>query len=104
MLGDDYRNYNRFESLKIHFRTHTGELNPYKCSDCNKTFTAPCKLEVHKRVHSGERPYSCHICPQAFKAKQKLNNHLESHRKGTIKIHSTPIEGISGQERQPGII
>ncbi|KAM0756599.1 hypothetical protein T439DRAFT_376766 [Meredithblackwellia eburnea MCA 4105] len=47
------------------------------CADCDKVFTKPSALEVHRRSHTHERPFVCpeEGCTQAFAAISNLRRH-----------------------------
>lgn len=45
---------------------HTTLVEQHDCDVCNATYMDARKLEIHKRVHSGDCPFSCTVCSKAF--------------------------------------
>ena len=52
---------------------------PYRCNDCDKTFTHVSHLTKHRVVHTRDRPYKCDTCGKDFSQSSNLATHRRIH-------------------------
>ncbi|XP_055632572.1 zinc finger protein 62 homolog [Toxorhynchites rutilus septentrionalis] len=66
------------EAMDIHVRVHTGE-KPFACRQgCDRRFAHATDRARHERsIHTGEKPHKCNQCPAAYVRKRELILHLQ---------------------------
>ncbi|XP_032388155.1 zinc finger protein 746 [Etheostoma spectabile] len=70
------KTYATSQNLDVHMRIHTGQ-RPFSCAQCGKKFTQSAHLKSHLSVHSGERPHVCAVCARSFIVKYSLKLHVK---------------------------
>ncbi|XP_038837408.1 uncharacterized protein LOC120034832 isoform X2 [Salvelinus namaycush] len=56
-----------------------GKVKCFPCSFCGKVFSFPKQVEIHQRMHTGEKPFSCHLCRAKFSHSSSLKRHQRVH-------------------------
>ncbi|XP_052761836.1 zinc finger protein 226-like [Mya arenaria] len=62
----------------------------YTCSVCFKELTSSWGLQVHMRLHRGDKPYECTKCGRRFTQKSQMNSHMVVHLNLAVfcRLHS----------------
>jgi len=51
----------------------------FECDVCDKKFSTPDKLIIHRKLHCGMEPFLCKICNKSYTFRCHWNRHLKSH-------------------------
>lgn len=57
---------------------HAENEKKYQCHICKKSFVRPQYLEIHQRVHTGEKPVKCSHCEKNFSDSKSLLKHMKT--------------------------
>jgi len=49
------------------------------CEICVKQFSSSSALQIHSRIHTGDKPFKCNICSRPFTTKGNLKVHMGTH-------------------------
>ena len=72
---------NELAKLEQLIQTSEGKLSdPNECVLCHRVLSCKSALQMHYRIHTGERPFKCKICNRSFTTKGNLKTHMGVHR------------------------
>lgn len=66
----------------------------YHCSTCDHASYSASNLEIHERIHSGEKPFACLICNYKSNHKSNLTRHMHTHQ-GKSRAGSERLKSLS---------
>ncbi|XP_042307881.1 zinc finger protein 420-like [Sceloporus undulatus] len=72
------KSFSEKRTLNVHHKIHTGE-KPYTCSECGMSFNRSSNFVTHQRTHTGEKPFQCSECGKSFSRKRALIDHQRIH-------------------------
>ncbi|RWS04279.1 transcriptional repressor CTCFL-like protein [Dinothrombium tinctorium] len=77
--NDCEASYTTNGELARHKRYKHGGGKPHKCDRCNYECVEMAKLQRHQRMHNGEKPFNCPSCDYSSYDKSKIRRHYVIH-------------------------
>lgn len=82
------RSFTAYPHLAIHMTTHNYS-KPHKCQECNDSFSIRSSLLVHMNTHVGEKPYKCERCNDSFSIRSSLIAHMRTHKRNREEVENS---------------
>ena len=60
---------------------HRSVEHLFECEICSKRFARLAYLQLHIKVHNGEKAFNCNVCSQGFDSETTYRQHMRSHPK-----------------------
>ena len=84
------------QHLKEHMFRHTG-VKPYACQHCSYSCSHPKGLKYHMLSHTGEKPFLCKQCNYSGKQSRLFKMHMRNHSGEKLNTCNQP-EFLSSKE------
>ncbi|XP_064610484.1 sal-like protein 1 isoform X2 [Liolophura sinensis] len=93
---EEYMEISKSETSKLEALVQNIEqklTDPNQCVICHRVLSCKSALQMHYRIHTGERPFRCKICGRSFTTKGNLKTHMGVHRaKPPMRMmHQCPV-------------
>jgi KRAB domain-containing zinc finger protein len=82
------------KNIGVHKRmVHGGEaVRKHECPYCKKRFKLKGEMNIHIRIHTGEKPFKCQLCDRSYVQKHCLKKHLQDHGKELPYLNKPPAK------------
>ncbi|XP_029708479.1 zinc finger protein 184 isoform X2 [Aedes albopictus] len=82
--------------LEVHLKTHELRREIMSCpeKDCGSKFSSKTSLELHRRIHTGDRPFQCGVCRLTFRTSGHMQAHMTSHARLAKRREQSSFEFV----------